>query len=368
MKFGYVYKITNNITGEFYIGKRENSKDVKSHCIYMGSSNYIKQQIEEYGEENFTKTILKECDSSDQLFNVESMYIDIFKDDPKCINFTAGKGFGGVYQVGKCKNCGETSAIYSTSGLCMSCIIGGRKKSWCDVCGRETYRYKDGSCMSCISKNAHENAWCEQCQKITSHFGTKCKTHDYKIVKNGEKIELWNHRHLLISDVDKLLTSITVRTTPRSVIYDLKPETLQIKCNDKFVELRSLLYNENVSDWLKITYRYDGRKEHVRSIIMTSDHPLPLLDGRLKFAKDLVIGDKLIRTNIKNVGPGKQWTYAEIIEIEPYIQTARSYDVTTETEYFDINQDILSHNCRSFLTPYVDEFTIEPNEEFEILE
>lgn len=360
MKFGYVYKITNNITSEFYIGKRENSKDVKSHCIYMGSSNYIKQQIEEYGEENFTKTILKECDSPDQLFNVESMYIDIFKDDPKCINFTAGKGFGGVYQVGKCKNCGETSAIYSTSGLCMSCIIGSRKKSWCDVCGRETYRYKDGSFMSYISKNAHENTWCEQCQKITAHFGTKCKTHNYKIVKNGEKIELWNHRHLLVSDVDKLLDGITVRTTPRSVIYDLKPETLHIKCNDKFVELQSLLYNENVSDWLKITYRYDGRNEHVRSIIMTSDHPLPLLDGRLKFAKDLVIGDKLIRTNIKDVGPGKQWTYAEIVEIEPYIQTCRSYDVTTETEYFDINQDILSHNCRSFLTPYVDPVTNNP--------
>lgn len=360
MKFGYVYKITNNITGEFYVGKRENSKDVKSHNIYMGSSNYIKQQIEEYGEENFTKTILKECDSSDQLFNVESMYIDIFNDDPKCINFTAGKGFGGVYQVGKCKNCGETSAIYSASGLCMSCIIGKRKKAWCDICGRETYRYKDGSCMSCVSKNSHETTWCEQCQKFTSHFGTKCKTHDYKLVKNGDKIELWNQRHLLVKDVDNLLENINVRTTPRSVIYDLNPETLQIKCNNKFVELRSLLYNENVSDWLKITYRYSGRADHTKSIIMTTDHPLPLLDGKLKLARNLVVGDKLIRTNIKNVGSGKQWTYAEIVKIEPYIQTARSYDVTTETEYFDINQDILSHNCRSFLTPYVDPETNKP--------
>lgn len=354
MKFGYVYKITNNITGEFYVGKRENSKDVKSHSIYMGSSHYIKQQIEEYGEENFTKTILKECDSSDQLFNVESMYIDIFRDDPKCINFTAGKGFGGVYQIGKCKNCGETTAIYSTSGLCMSCIIGKRKKAWCDICERETYRYQDNSCMSCVSKEAHERMWCDQCQKITSHFGTKCKAHDYKLIKNGGKIELWNHGHLLVSDVDRLLENISVRTTPKSVIYDLRPNTLQIKCNNKFVGLRSLLYNENVSDWLKITYRYDGRTKHTRSIIMTTDHPLPLLNGKLKLARELIVGDKLIRTNIKNMGSGKQWTYAEIINIEPYVQTARSYDVTTETEYFDINQDILSHNCRSFLTPYVE--------------
>ena len=31
---------------------------------------------------------------------------------------------------------------------------------------------------------------------------------------------------------------------------------------------------------------------------------------------------------------------------------APSYDVTTETEHFEVN-GLYSHNCRSFLTPYI---------------
>ena len=40
------------------------------------------------------------------------------------------------------------------------------------------------------------------------------------------------------------------------------------------------------------------------------------------------------------------------IESIIYIQDDKpSYDVTTETEHFEVN-GLYSHNCRSFLTPY----------------
>ena len=44
----------------------------------------------------------------------------------------------------------------------------------------------------------------------------------------------------------------------------------------------------------------------------------------------------------------------EVKYIESYYEKKYSYDVTTESEHFMVN-GIYSHNCRSFLTPYVDE-------------
>src|ERR1700749_1038042 len=56
----YFYKITNLITGHFYLGKRS-----CRNCLpcddtkYWGSSKYLKDHIKEYGSENFIKEILK---------------------------------------------------------------------------------------------------------------------------------------------------------------------------------------------------------------------------------------------------------------------------------------------------------------------
>lgn len=47
-------------------------------------------------------------------------------------------------------------------------------------------------------------------------------------------------------------------------------------------------------------------------------------------------------------------TYAEVIEVLPLNITMYSYDVTTNSEHFEVS-GIYSHNCRSFLTPYIDE-------------
>lgn len=43
----------------------------------------------------------------------------------------------------------------------------------------------------------------------------------------------------------------------------------------------------------------------------------------------------------------------EVISLRAYNFTDYSYDVTTESEHFEVS-GIYSHNCRSFLTPYVD--------------
>ena len=52
-------------------------------------------------------------------------------------------------------------------------------------------------------------------------------------------------------------------------------------------------------------------------------------------------------------------TTCKVMKLRPYESKEYSYDVTTETEHFTVN-GIWSHNCRSFLTPYVDPETNKP--------
>ena len=156
----------------------------------------------------------------------------------------------------------------------------------------------------------------------------------------------------IILDIQKELPEIKRTDNGKSVVFDLINLNKEIKSNNKNTKLYGILYNRDISNWLKITYRYGKRETHVRSIVLTTDHPLPTVDGVVHRADELKIGDKLIRVNPYT---HNQFECAEIINIEKVEKTSKSYDVTTETEYFDINSDILSHNCRSYLTP--DRFT-----------
>jgi hypothetical protein len=58
-----VYRVTNRITGEFYVGKHSTS-DV--HDSYLGSGKRIKQAVLDFGRENFDKEILHVFDNRDE--------------------------------------------------------------------------------------------------------------------------------------------------------------------------------------------------------------------------------------------------------------------------------------------------------------
>lgn len=73
--YGFVYVIRNNITGRSYIGRKYFSKAAtktvkgKRKKIrkssdwenYWSSSEEVKKEVEKYGKENFTRTILHLC-------------------------------------------------------------------------------------------------------------------------------------------------------------------------------------------------------------------------------------------------------------------------------------------------------------------
>jgi hypothetical protein len=82
--FGFIYKITNNMNGRMYVGKKQclsvkkraplKGKKNKRHSIvetdwrtYTSSSRQLNEDIVEFGKENFTFKILRFCDSKWQL-------------------------------------------------------------------------------------------------------------------------------------------------------------------------------------------------------------------------------------------------------------------------------------------------------------
>ena len=83
MKISAVYKITNTITGDFYIGS---SKDVKRRWVYHKCksawnehpNNQMYQDMKRYGTDKFVFEILAEVES-DSLKEMEQRFIETLK-------------------------------------------------------------------------------------------------------------------------------------------------------------------------------------------------------------------------------------------------------------------------------------------------
>lgn len=96
----YIYKITNNINGKIYIGKRSCKCDIIVDT-YFGSGIALKSAIKKYGKENFTKTILNICESDKEAYEIEKKIVDIdFLKRTDTYNLCGGgigPGFGEVH-------------------------------------------------------------------------------------------------------------------------------------------------------------------------------------------------------------------------------------------------------------------------------
>ena len=127
----------------------------------------------------------------------------------------------------------------------------------------------------------------------------------------------------------------------KSVVYDVSSMGLRIRSHGSFDDLLGVIVNRSVRDWLKISYIV-GDSSDVYDVIATCDHPFVVDDGTVKQAQYLSPYDKLLSPSDEPV---------HIVSIINMYGCVDSYDVTTRSGYFDINDKIYSHNCRSFLTP-----------------
>lgn len=87
--FGFIYEITNKITGRFYIGKKQCVRKIKRKPLkgksrnridhvesdwkdYVGSSNELQEDIKKHGKKNFSFVILRLCQSKWELSYFEA--------------------------------------------------------------------------------------------------------------------------------------------------------------------------------------------------------------------------------------------------------------------------------------------------------
>ncbi len=107
MKYYFVYKTTNLISGKYYIGAHstENIND-----RYLGSGKVLKRAIRKYGRNNFSREILYFCDSIEDLYIKEVEIINEHIDNDMCYNQKNG-GIGGWEYVNSVINNTGTNNI-----------------------------------------------------------------------------------------------------------------------------------------------------------------------------------------------------------------------------------------------------------------
>lgn len=106
MDYGFIYETTNLVTGKKYIGQHKRSHKCDTDpddSWYLGSGYLICKAIEKYGAENFSRVILRECKSDEELNMYEKYYINVFNavEDPMYYNMHEGGGSPGGFYKGK---------------------------------------------------------------------------------------------------------------------------------------------------------------------------------------------------------------------------------------------------------------------------
>jgi len=100
----YIYKITNNINGRYYFGKRHYSGLNANNDSYLGSGTAITSAVKKYGKENFSKLVIAYAKDSEDLKSLEKRIIgNLYETDPKCYNLKAGGDKGGLSKETKLK-------------------------------------------------------------------------------------------------------------------------------------------------------------------------------------------------------------------------------------------------------------------------
>lgn len=91
-EFNYiVYRTTNIVTNEFYIGAH---KTKNPYDEYVGSGRYIQQELKLYGLTRLNKKVLFIYDNPSEAWMKEEELVEIFRPDPMCRNIRQG-GAGG---------------------------------------------------------------------------------------------------------------------------------------------------------------------------------------------------------------------------------------------------------------------------------
>jgi hypothetical protein len=98
LSVAHLYKITNKLTDEYYIGKHNGLDQKKSNGqLYWGSGDRIRNQVKKHGADNFTYEILV-ISTPEYIYELEEKMVtlNLIESDNKCLNLMGG-GYGAKY-------------------------------------------------------------------------------------------------------------------------------------------------------------------------------------------------------------------------------------------------------------------------------
>jgi group I intron endonuclease len=98
MPIGVIYKATNKINGKIYIGKTTKGLDRRraEHLSFTKPITFFQKAIHKYGKDSFAWEVLCECESSQELINLEKKMIAEYQSNYPNIGYNMtsdGDGF-----------------------------------------------------------------------------------------------------------------------------------------------------------------------------------------------------------------------------------------------------------------------------------
>ena len=117
-----------------------------------------------------------------------------------------------------------------------------------------------------------------------------------------------------------------------------------IKSNNEWQPIRAIMMNneDSLLEMYEIKYNQNGE---IKSLNITQDHPFEIVDKGRVMTENIEVGDCLIGIN---------GSHYEIVSISKTGEKCKTYDFTVDNDMFDLS-GVISHNCRSALSPWKDE-------------
>lgn len=187
-------------------------------------------------------------------------------------------------------------------------------------------------------------------KRLLPNFQNCSATYNYKYYKpghpetevatmgcaEGSEVVIWQLNDKLKVTSFKEMWNQCIKTIPADEVTDnyslIHPEKNVVKVYDsyskKFVNVKTVVKNHKSTNFRKVTFT------NGRTLIVTGDHPLPIMDKGRTFVDDLQVGDEV--------------TIAEIYTDLPCSQNEGCGDLTTEITYTEntktVPENIFSAN------------------------